>query len=304
MRRSRALMVKGMRRGRAHGCSVRRALRGSADLPLARLVLAFAFGAVVALCASPTYGQDEDRTGGSAAMTAGESGGGFLRRLAGRLSVHLGGSYQVASRAFETQTGFAVYGEEARFSTRQEFSGGSHVDVGGTARIWRQLAIGASYTDVSNAGTAVVTGTVPHPLDFDRDRSVSAQAVALSHRQRATHVYAAWRLGLYRSLDVTVFAGPTYFNLVQGVITDLTVKEMDGRTFQQVAVQARTGEGVLNGLGFNVGADVTWMVTRWLGVGYTARATAGSVDAPASSISAPVHSVGGFQTGIGLRLRL
>ena len=138
------------------------------------------------------------------------------RRLTGRLLVHVNGAYQPTVRRYGRATLFEAYGEQARFLSREEFEGQTHVDAGGAVRVWRRMEIGASYTQVSRSGTAVVTGTVPHPLETDMDRTAPAQTVTLPHRQRATHVYASWRFRLRDSVSMALSAGPTYFNLRQG----------------------------------------------------------------------------------------
>ena len=258
-------------------------------------------GVVALVAAGPTYAQSDGEGAPSAA--AGENDrGDFLRKFLGRLSMHVNGSYQAASTLYETRSGFPVYGEEALFSTRQEFDGGAHIDVGGSLRVWRELAVGASYTELSTRGVAMTTGTIPHPLEFGLARTVPLQAFVLPHRQRATHVHVSWRLALRDTLDVTFSAGPTYFNLRQGIITSVTARELDG-PFADINARVGAAERTRNGLGFNVGADLTWMLTRQLGVGYFTRFTLGSLDAEPAPFSPEVYHVGGIQNGLGLRVR-
>ena len=225
----------------------------------------------------------------------------------GRLRAHVNWAYQASSTQSEIPAAFRAYGEEARFLTRQEFRGGAHVDAGGALRVWRALAVGASYTQMTNAGAAVVNGTVPHPLETGNDRTVPEQALALVHRQRATHAYVAWRVSLRDTFEVDFSAGPTYFNLRQGVVANLIPVETSGPPFPEVGLQVETGEHTRNGVGYNAGVDVTFMVTPatripWVGIGWFARVTGGSVALPLDAASRRRISVGGFQTGVGLRL--
>lgn len=269
-----------------------------------RIVMGLASGAVVVLTAAgAAHGQGGGGDASPPEATGGEERGGVLRIFSGRLSLHLSGSYQAASRRYATSSTFPAYGEEAMFVTRQEFAGGVHIDVGGALRLWRELAVGAGYTEMSNPGTVEASGTVPHPLALGRDRVAPARTVALPHRERATHVQVAWRFGLRDGLDVVFSAGPTYFNLIQGVVTNLTARESGGPTLSDIDLQIGATERSLNGIGFNVGVDATFMLTRRLGVGYFARATAGSVGVEPSPVSPDVYYVGGLQTGVGLRLR-
>lgn len=224
----------------------------------------------------------------------------------GRLRAHVNGAYQSSSRQSEIVTTFRAYGEEARVETREEFQGGGHVDVGAALRVWRGLELGGGYTQVSSAGIAVVTATVPHPLDMGNDRTAREPQIGLPHRQRATHLHVAWRLFLRDRLDVQFSAGPTYFHLRQGVVVP-TVSEASGPPFPEVNLRVDKGEHARNGGGYNAGVDVTFMVSPAAripraGVGFFARMTGGSVSLPIDAGRSRRVSVGGFQTGAGLRL--
>ena len=269
------------------------------------VVLGFACGLVSMLAAvGPAHAQGGGENAATAPQAVDEGrSGNLLRSFVERLSVHVNGAYQPTVRRYDRSWTFQAYGEPAQFHSREEFGGADHVDAGGTLRIWRGLELGASYTQVSRSGTVEVTGTVPHPLDGGRDRTASRQTLKLSHRQRATHVYGSWRFRPRDEWSVALSAGPTYFNLRQGVVANVNVSETGGPPFPDVNVQLEAGEHIRNGVGFNAGADVTFMLTRSLGVGYFARLALGSVDVPSSAGARDNYYVGGFQTGVGLRLQ-
>ena len=265
---------------------------------------------VVAMLAAvgPVYAQGgaEDTTP-PPAEDEGESGS---RRslLAGRLLVHVNGAYQPTVRRYDRVRMFQAYGEQARFVSRQEFKGRGHVDAGGAIRVWRGLELGASYTQMSRSGTAEVTGTVPHPLDVGRDRTAPARTLALPHRQRATHVYASWRVEVRDGWSVALSAGPTYFNLRQGVVANVTPSEAGGPPFADVNVHVDAGEHTRNGVGFNTGADFMVILTPAgmqprLAVGYFVRLALGSIDLPSAAATPHAYYVGGVQTGAGWRLQ-
>ena len=260
---------------------------------------------------APPASQGEQRAGEQ------EEPSGFLGRMraglseivtGARLQVHVNGAYQDAATQNQAEITFPTYGEQSRFLMREDFRGGGHVDIGGTLRVWRGMLFGVSYTQVRNSGSAVVTGTVPHPLHVGRDRTAPERTVSLPHRQRATHAYLGWRLPLRNALDVELSAGVTYFSLRRGVVVNLIPGETGGPPFAEVALQVETGEHTRNGAGFNAGIDIVYMLTPaayipQLGIGYFARATGGSVSIPLDSSSWRSESVGGIQTGVGLRVR-
>ncbi len=225
----------------------------------------------------------------------------------GRLRAHVNGAYQASVRQSEIEFGFRAYGEQARFLARERFQGGPHIDVGGSLRVWRKLVFGASYTQVSGSGSAMVTGTVPHPLDVGRDRTTT-QTVALSYRERATAVYLGWRLPLRPALEMELSGGPSYLSLTRGVPANLIARETGGPPFAEVALQVETGEHTRNGVGFHAGIDITYLLISaasmpQLGIGFFARVTSGSVRMPLDADRSQNQVVGGIQTGAGLRLR-
>lgn len=271
--------------------------RSAAGMGLSSLLLFAAAGSVFA---------QEEEPSGSEAPEARSGDSGWL--LSGRMLLHVNGGYQVGDTRYARETDFRAYGERARFLVSEEFGGTAHVDAGGALHLWRGLEIGASYTQVGRSGTALVTGAVPHPLDTGRDRTAPAQTLTLPHRQRATHVYAAWRFRPSGIWSLAFSAGPTYFNLRQGVVANLTASEAGGPPFADVDLRVDTGEHTRNGVGFNAGLDVTVILTpaRFapkLGVGYFVRLTLGSVDTPSAHGEQSTYYVGGVQTGAGLRVR-
>ena len=254
--------------------------------------------------AGSVYAQEEEAPGPEVS----EGTGRHLEWLSsGRILLHVNGGYQAGNPRHVRVADFQAYGERAQFRVREQQFGTSHLDAGGVVRIWRELEIGASYTQVGTSATAVVTGTVPHPLDTRSDRTVPAQTLSLPHRQRATHVYAAWRFRPRPLWSLALSAGPTYFNLRQGVVANLIASEAGGPPFAGVDLRIDTGEHTRNGAGFNAGLDVTYMLKPegWgpgIGVGYFIRLTLGSVDVPSNTRAQDSYHVGGVQTGGGLRL--
>ena len=270
--------------------------RFAARMGLSSLLLFAAAGSVFAQEEEPSVSQAPERLSGFP---------GWLS--SGRMLLHVNGGYQVGDVRYARETDFRAYGERARFLVSEEFGGTAHVDAGGALRLWRGLEIGASYTRVGRSGTALVSGTVPHPLDTGRDRTAPVQALAVPHRQRATHVYASWRFRPSGAWSLAFSTGPTYFNLRQGVVANLTASEAGGPPFADVDLRVDTGEHTRNGVGFNAGLDVTIMLTPvrlvpTLGVGYFVRLTLGSVDVPSAAGAQSTYHVGGVQTGAGLRV--
>ena len=240
--------------------------------------------------------QDDDR----------EATRSVLSWFEGRFAVHANGGYQGGSDQTVDTFGFRAYGEDARFDASHDISGGGMFDVGASLLVWRELSVGASYTQLDGSNRVTVSGAVPHPIEFNNPRAITPQTLSLTHRERATHIFGAWRVPLQQveKLDVSVFGGLSLFNVTQGVVTNVTAREAGGPPFVAVTVdQVQTGERWKNGVGGHVGVDVTYMVTDYVGVGFFARFTGGSVDLPSAGVGTVSLNLGGIQTGGGVRFR-
>lgn len=226
-----------------------------------------------------------------------------LETLRGRLAVQVNAAARSGAEWTQSLSS-RVYGENARFEAVHEGRTGAAVDVGGSLRVWRRLSVGVAYTHLRKAGPAQITGVVPHPLRFGQDRAFAYRTAVLAHRERATHIQAAWRVPLRQvtGLDVSVHGGPSFFNLTRGAVHGVRIEET-GPPFTTVRVTgAVEAEHTRNGWGGHVGVDVSYMLTPTLGVGGIVRFSGGSVALPSFAGTETV-AAGGLQTGGGLRVR-
>ena len=131
-------------------------------------------------------------------------------------------------------------------------------------------------------------------LFFNRNRDASRALTDLEHTQLGVHLQAVWVIPIKEKIRVAAGGGPSFFSVDQSLITSVGDPAEIGAPFTTVAIGAPTASTVsVSGVGGNVGVDVTYMVTERFGGGLFARWTGGtqSVD------------VGGFQSGIGLRIK-
>ena len=219
------------------------------------------------------------------------------------VSVHVNGAFQSSTSEFRAKLPFSVYGEPGLLQTDHRTGGGGIIDVGGYVAVWRQLAVGATFTQLGTSDSATMTGSVPHPLITNQPRSVGPESLAFKHREQTTHIHIAWvfPIGSDERLDITISGGPSFFSVTRGVLGDITVTET-GPPFSEVMVNVGTRENTSNAWGGHVGADVTYMVTSVFGLGGFFRFATGSVDIPIASDPVPVD-VGGVQAGGGVRVR-
>ena len=223
--------------------------------------------------------------------------------VAGRLFIHVNGASQSGSNRFSERLPFTIYEEHASFDSVHDIIGGGTVDAGGSIGIWRNLAVGASYSEVTTNDSTQVSGSVPHPLFFDSFRQVSSESLALRNRERATHLHAAWIVPLANRIELALSGGLSYFQLTQGVVVGVDLSET-GPPFTRVNLDAvHTQEQTATAVGGNVGADVAYLITDQLGLGAFVRYATASADVPTPSGEVSV-SLGGVQAGAGIRVRL
>lgn len=226
--------------------------------------------------------------------------------LEGRVAVHANGGYQAGSRELRDTSYYRAYGESARFESIHDITGTGMLDFGASLRLWRRLVAGVSYSRVFGSDRAIVTGFVPHPILFNSARIIQPKSFSLTHVEQAVHLQVAWALPIRQieGVDVTVFGGPSFFNVTQGIITAEAVGEAGGPPFASVVVdQARTSEHRKNGVGVHGGIDISYMVTSHIGVGFLARFIGGSVALPSAGAATIPVNTGGIQTGGGIRFR-
>ena len=79
-----------------------------------------------------------------------------------------------------------------------------------------QVGVSRYTLDVSSR----VSARVPHPMFFGRDRSISG-TIPLTRDETAVHSQALAIVPATRSVTVTLFGGPTFLTVEQGLVTDV-----------------------------------------------------------------------------------
>ena len=208
--------------------------------------------------------------------------------------VSLSGGIQTGTSDVGNTVVFDVYGEEATLVTDQDVKGGAFFEIAGGYRVWRNLAVGASYTFLQSKSDAAITGSIPDPILFDTLRSTNTEVTDLSHRETWFAGLLTWGLPITDKIDVLVSGGPAFVTVEQELPTGATVTE-PGPSLTNVAA-TKISESAI---GFMVGADVRYMVTSRIGVGVMAKFATASVDLTEET----KMDAGGFQIGGGVRIK-
>ncbi len=198
-----------------------------------------------------------------------------------------------------------IYDETATISSASTFTSGSLLDVGVGLRLWRNFTAGVSYHQEKNIADGLITGAIPSPMFFNRPRTLTHTAAGLTRKEQATHVQFGWVIPIGSRLDVLVSTGPSFFRLQQDVVSDVTIGE-SGAPFTAVLAQPTVVTRKQSVVGYNVGADVTYIVWKndsvRVGAGFFIRQTQATGTVKLFSAE-PESTIGGLQVGFGGRIR-
>jgi hypothetical protein len=235
-----------------------------------------------------------------AAPASAQVGPSWLDR--GYFNVNIG--FESTSGTLTDSTTFTLYDESGTRTIEQNVDSGSFFDFSVGSRVWNNVSVGIGYHRGSNSSEASGTLSVPHPLIFNANRVASVAADDLQRTEQAFHIQVGYMIPVSEVLSVHVTAGPSFFNLNQEVLTDVTFTEQ--APFTTVNVSGVTGERSDSAVGVNAGVDVTYILSQSdaynIGAGAFLRYAGAS--ARITVLENDVDTdVGGLQFGLGLRVR-
>lgn len=213
------------------------------------------------------------------------------------------GLFQPGTHDFTDTREFSYNRETATTTGEYAIDGGGGIDGGVFVRLWRQLGLGASVSSVTRVSDASFSARYPHPFFFGQSRAADTSADNLDRAEMGVHVSAAFFLPSTGRFGGVVYAGPSFFSVTQDAVETLAVTESYPYDTVAIAPGGSTAELSESAVGFHVGADVSWFFTSRFGLGAMARyATAKASTAIGSGQSFDLEA-GGFQAGLGLRVR-
>jgi Outer membrane protein beta-barrel domain len=212
-----------------------------------------------------------------------------------RAFVNVNFGAQEASRSLDAGSEFSIYNEQGTLATTQPIDGGALFDIGGGYKVWKNLAVGLSFTRVKSDADIAIAASVPDPNFFDRVRPLTATSSNAEHSEQAIHIQGTWVMPVTDKFDAAFSFGPTIFNVKQDVATAITVNE-PGPSLGSVTMTQEKKTAV----GVNFGADLNYFFMPKIGAGLLVRYAWGSTDLDAATESL---TLGGFQIGAGVRLR-
>jgi hypothetical protein len=218
-----------------------------------------------------------------------------------RGSLRVNGGYQLTTNDFTNGATTREHAEDGRLDTTYVVKGGPSFDVAAGGILWRRLSLGAGVSRYTAPTPASIRASIPHPFFFDHHRSVSGDAAGLTREELAVHLQVGGVFPVGTRLQVMIFGGPSFFQVTQGLVTDITITNdypYDAAQFSRATTNYAKGSQ----LGFNAGGDLAFFLTRHVGLGATAQLSGTTVAVAAGATSQDVK-VGGVRVSGGLRLR-
>lgn len=261
---------------------------------LAILVTGTAGPAVAQALPAPAPGTETDQKQAStSAATPAPRTRGYLM---------FGGGYQVTQNNFSDGAVKRTNAEDGRYDTSYTVGGGPSIEVAAGFTLWRRLGLRVGLGRFSTVTNANVQASVPHPFFFGKPRSVSGAASGLKREELALGLHLGGLFPLGARAMVTVFAGPTWFQVKQGVVTDFTYTDSypyDTAAFGTTVTSDKSGSVI----GFGGGAGLSYFFTKAIGLAVSAQYAQGDVALPGAGGTTPSVKAGGLKAGFGLVLR-
>lgn len=244
------------------------------------MVLAFTAAAILAVAAAPAHAQSS---------AWGDNG-----------YVSINALYDVAALESTIDSEDDLYRETASYAVTQDVGARPVYDVTAGGRLRGNFGFGFGVSYAGSSKDSVLRGRVPSPFYFNQPRQLEG-STQIDREDLMVHLAALWLLPITESTQISVFGGPSWFQIKQETITGVNIEEQfpfDVVQFTNVELERRTATA----WGFNAGFDVSYYFSRYLGVHGLLRYSKGTATVTATGVDSDVN-VGGFHAGVGLRIR-
>jgi outer membrane protein with beta-barrel domain len=203
----------------------------------------------------------------------------------------------------------SVFQEQASFaSAYPELPSATGGNIAGGFNIHPRIGVGVHFVNISYEMPVGLAVNIPHPLFFNRfatDSDVTDSA--LERKDRSIDIAAVYTVPTPDAVRIRVFGGPTHFNVKQEMVSDVYFNQMFNLLGANVVDITRFDQQRVDGSawGFNVGTDVAYFFSRYIGVGGVLRFNRGTVEIEKEPLTeTPTElKAGHTMIGGGLRLR-
>lgn len=217
-----------------------------------------------------------------------------------RIRILVNGLYNPTDIGFSDTSTFSSFLEDGRSTRSYEGGKGVVFEVGAIVGIRSGLGVMGSLELYQSDFDGQFEESLPHPLYFDRPRTVAGDVPGLEYKEKAVHIDAVYTREFPR-FTVDVFGGPTFF-ITNTEVLD-TVTTTSEYPFDEATLRSTTSRTLDdNPIGFNAGGSLTWRLTDVIGVAFQARYSHATIGVAREGGDSIDLDAGGFRVGGGIRL--
>jgi hypothetical protein len=223
-------------------------------------------------------------------------------RSAREVQVEVDGTFVTTARSFSDTAAPLIHAEPGQLTAAYDVPRAAAFTIGGHVRVWRQLSAGVSYGQSSRSTSAQITGSLPHPFFFSRNRQIAGDVSNATRKDATVAVHLRAAFPVARQTMLSVFGGPAWIAVTQSIVEQVNFSESypyDTASFTSASVRnAKHSKAA-----FQVGTDVTHFFSRRFGVGGGFRYSAATVNLPSLDSDVLKIKAGGLDVTTGIRLR-
>ena len=198
---------------------------------------------------------------------------------------------------------FPIYQETATVTSTWNANPGALFDFTVGRRLYRDFGAAFNFSTNSASGDASVESSIPDPVTPVKPRTVSATVPGLEHSEKLFAFLAVYVYRATDKIDVFVMAGPVVAKVNHDAVSATLTGESGTPPNQTPQLTYNTTTVSDSVWGFQIGVDVRYMLTPRFGVGGFLRSNLAAGDLADDSIDSFKVDLGGFQAGVGLRVR-
>lgn len=219
-----------------------------------------------------------------------------------RLHLEIDGIYHAATQTLADAASPTIYAETGSLTADYDVPAGAGFAGAATYRLWKNLGVGVGVSRFSTTFPADVTGSIPYPFLFNRQRTFEGSVADLARKELALGLHLRGLFQLSPKFGVSAFAGPTRLTVTQDVIT--TIQYAESYPFESAAFSGvQISADKVNKWGVSAGADLAYYFTRNAGIGLGIKYNGGEAELVSLGSESLTSKIGGVEFGGGIRLR-
>lgn len=210
----------------------------------------------------------------------------------------LGAGYEPTAIDFSQTLSESQYQETASVTTTYTADKAPGIDIGLQWQAGKHVGVQLAGTRYDRDVTGAFSASFPHPLYYNRPRTASG-SVTGKMTETAGHLSLVL-FGQSGSLDVSGWAGVSFFDVKADLLEDVTVSQ--SYPFDTVTVTSTPVGSVSDtAVGFNAGASLDWRFAKSVGFGVQGRFAQAKAKLATPNGGPLEVTAGGFAVGAGLR---